>query len=677
MKTLRTPPKHFRAKKAAATVSAAALMLGVSHAATVAMHFQVNYCGYTGYTGFPVTLTAFGIPPSGWQNLTPMNSGYTSCPLGAPYVLTNTQTISTNTSTGGLNPLPNGTLNVTWSANTANFSGFGGYSSATNSTPYNLNVVNATAIFVGGEDQVYGSFLRDGVNFGPPGGADNTSGAGGYNVDITGLHSVFTNTPFVVELIASSDSMQVLTNAFVVDATHTVTNSVTYPSTPPVVDAGSAPWLRGHGGGLSTASGTVATNTDHLHIMSNLAAHGGTGGPPTGFDNAGTISGFIITDQPVVTMSPRSTLGNPGDSVTLNPYAIGVPPLSYQWRFNGVAIGGATNTSYAISGLNVAKSGNYDLVVTNTYGAATSKVAVVQVDLMQLASTSQLVPDTNPGNPERDGLNSGATWLASSSDGTISRSGVMQFVGTNTNSITIIGSTNFDSSKGTMMFWMRSAGIDPNTAGTIGAAIFGRPGSALANDQILAQQDGGNLLFNAPGTANVISSVKNVSDNKWHLVILTYDQSVSGGAALYVDGTLDTTNGNSAAWSAPVGKQWEIGFSSAGTLRAYDGLVDDVRFYNRQLTAAEVTSVFNTGALVDTNALQMQLNFNAAPGPGLIMTWHAGNSVLQSAPVVTGTYSDVSAASSPYYVAPSARQKYYRYRFPNAPQSLVSNPYLL
>src|ERR1700733_8117846 len=65
-----------RNKKVACTVSAAALMLGVSSAATVGLHFQVNYCDSQDYTGFPVTLTAFGIPPSGWQNLTPMDTGY-------------------------------------------------------------------------------------------------------------------------------------------------------------------------------------------------------------------------------------------------------------------------------------------------------------------------------------------------------------------------------------------------------------------------------------------------------------------------------------------------------------------------------------------------------------------------------------------------------------------------
>lgn len=217
MKKLRPTPRNDNVKKVACTVSAAALMLGVSPAATVGMHFQDNYCGSATYSGFPVTLTAFGIPTNGWQNLTPMNTGYSSCALNAPpYGYTLNETISTNTSTGGLNPIPSGSLNVTWFGPTANFSDFGGYGDPP--PYYNINIDDSVPTLTTGEMQVYATFLRDGINFGPPGGADNTARPGGYTVDITGLKSLFTNSPFVVELIAASDSMEVLTNAFVIDA---------------------------------------------------------------------------------------------------------------------------------------------------------------------------------------------------------------------------------------------------------------------------------------------------------------------------------------------------------------------------------------------------------------------------------------------------------------------------
>src|SRR5580658_3488766 len=94
-----------RSKKVACTVSAAALMLGVSSAATVGLHFQCSYsCGASAYGGFPVTLTAFGVPPSQWENLLPTGTGYGSCVWVAPGYETN-EIIDTTTSTNGLTPL--------------------------------------------------------------------------------------------------------------------------------------------------------------------------------------------------------------------------------------------------------------------------------------------------------------------------------------------------------------------------------------------------------------------------------------------------------------------------------------------------------------------------------------------------------------------------------------------
>ena len=381
-------------------------------------------------------------------------------------------------------------------------------------------------------------------------------------------------------------------------------------------------------------------------------------------------------------MSPQTILCYPGDTITLNPYAIGVAPLHYQWRRDGGPIAGATSSTYTVSGLNSANGGNYDVVVTNLYGSAVSKVSTVNVGIT-MTSTTGLAVDSNPNNPERDGLNNGATWLASSSDGSITRSGVMQFVATNGTGIAVPGSTNFDSSTGTMMFWMRSAGTDTSATGTFGAAVFGRPGNMFANDLVLAQEDAGPLYFNTPDTENYFSSVKNVSDNNWHLIVLTYDTSAAGGAALYIDGTLDTTNANIAAWSPPAGKELEIGFTSdtnapSSSLRAYNGQLDDVRVYNRQLTAAEVATIYSSGSLIDTSALQMQLTFNTAPVSGFSLTWPTPSSVLQSASTANGTYTDVSAAVSPYYIVPKTNQKYYRYRFsPVAPSTKVTNPYLM
>ena len=126
MKTLHRSVNHSRRRKLACTVSASALMLGVSHAAVVGFNFQVTWTdiGAPAYSGFPVTAAAFGVPAASWENLTPMDTGYaTGFGLPGPFYLT--ETIDATNDSGGLNPLPNGTLNVSWQATAANSSAFG------------------------------------------------------------------------------------------------------------------------------------------------------------------------------------------------------------------------------------------------------------------------------------------------------------------------------------------------------------------------------------------------------------------------------------------------------------------------------------------------------------------------------------------------------------------------
>jgi len=673
-----------RNKKIACTVSAAALMLGVSSAATVGLHFQCDYyCSSNlAYTGFPVTLTAFGIPPNGWENLTQTPTGYHSCVFVSPGY-TFDETIDTTTSTNGLNPLPNGSIDVTWFANCANFNPFAGYVA---SPPYyeeegghaGSSMLDTNP--ASGEELVYATFLRDGINFGPSAGnADNPLQAY-YSIDVTGLKSLFTNTPFVVELMASSDSMNLLTNALVTDVSNSITYSLPYPNTAPVNPQGGAPWQRGIGGGLSLVSG-VFSNADHIHIASNIPQHGGNGPPPTGFDNAGTISGFIFTDKPVVTMSPQPiALAGPGDTNILSAYAIGVPPLAYQWRLNGQNIPGATDLSYTNIISTLASGGNYDLVVTNLYGAATSKVATVTVDkITQGSISSNVVYDSNPDNAQHDGVNMGATWEASSSDGTVTRTGVMSFVATNATGITVADNSAFDGPTGTITLWLRSPGTDSSAPGNQEAPLICRTNGGIGDDFLFSQNDTGTLSFEASATVNQFNSKGNVSDNKWHFVALTFDQSTNGGAALYIDGALDTTNSNAgASWSWPAGQPIEIGYTSDLYWRDYNGLLDGVRYYNAILSPSQISAIYSSGngdGSVDPTALQLEFDFTAPPAGGILLNWQESTAVLQSAPTVAGPWTDVTGATSPYTIVPAANQQFFRYRY--VPQSQVSNPYLM
>ncbi len=156
---------------------------------------------------------------------------------------------------------------------------------------------------------------------------------------------------------------------------------------------------------------------------------------------------------------------------------------------------------------------------------------------------------------------------------------------------------------------------------------------------------------------------------------MTFDQTASGGEALYIDGALDDTNANGSAWSWTTGQPLEIGYSSDTTWTPYNGLLSDVRYYSTNLTASQISTIYSSGAPVDTADLQMDLAFGAAPGNGFVLKWAEGSAVLQSAPTLTGPWTDVTGAASPYTIVPAASQQFFRYR--HTPQNLVSNPYLM
>jgi hypothetical protein len=84
-------------------------------------------------------------------------------------------------------------------------------------------------------------------------------------------------------------------------------------------------------------------------------------------------------DVPAISTQPVSQTKAAGSSVTFSVTAAG-NITSYQWRFNGVNIAGATASSYTIPSVNSGNAGNYTVVVANSAGPITSNVAVLTVN---------------------------------------------------------------------------------------------------------------------------------------------------------------------------------------------------------------------------------------------------------------------------------------------------------
>ncbi|VXC57843.1 DUF3500 domain-containing protein [Massilia sp. 9I] len=99
---------------------------------------------------------------------------------------------------------------------------------------------------------------------------------------------------------------------------------------------------------------------------------------------AAALTVASATAAPAIVTQPVSQSVATGAGVTLTVTASGSGTLSYQWRKGGVAIAGATSSSYTIASAAAADAGTYDVVVTNSIGSVTSSATTLAVT----ASTS-------------------------------------------------------------------------------------------------------------------------------------------------------------------------------------------------------------------------------------------------------------------------------------------------
>jgi hypothetical protein len=364
-------------------VPAAALMLGASQAqTTVGLNFQAWYydsgttpqtVGYgAGYqtTGFPVTATAFGVAPENWSNTDPLDAHFVS--------------ISTNIQFDG-------TLTALVAAPAAWQSGIGelvaGFS---HSTPERVPP---------GNDEVTWGYLSDGTTVGPVLGESPS-------VSVSGLSTKFPHG-YVVQTIAAVNGVTTFDGVDITDGTND--SSVAY-STYYVANAASDGFDVGGTVGLSAPSAVFTSDIISINCQPQVAS-----------TDRSTLAGFIITDQPVISRDPQTAAIALGSPFILNASVIGVTPLGYQWRSNGVPIAGATSATYTNTSAALSDSANYDLIVTNLYGTAASGEAVVTILFPYPPQT--VTWDADPGTAgAQDGSGTWnfapAQWLVGSTDET-------------------------------------------------------------------------------------------------------------------------------------------------------------------------------------------------------------------------------------------------------------------
>jgi hypothetical protein len=93
-----------------------------------------------------------------------------------------------------------------------------------------------------------------------------------------------------------------------------------------------------------------------------------------------TTATLTVHAAPAITAQPSNQTVCVGAPASFSVTASGTGPFSYQWRKNGAAINGATNSSYNIAAAAASDAGSYDVVVTGACGSVTSSAASLTIN---------------------------------------------------------------------------------------------------------------------------------------------------------------------------------------------------------------------------------------------------------------------------------------------------------
>jgi hypothetical protein len=97
------------------------------------------------------------------------------------------------------------------------------------------------------------------------------------------------------------------------------------------------------------------------------------------FHTYGFANYQLVGTEPVIAAQPLNTFASIDELVNLSvALSAGAQPTYFQWQLDGVDIADQTNATLVLSNLTAGAIGNYRVIVTNSFGAVTSQVAVVE-----------------------------------------------------------------------------------------------------------------------------------------------------------------------------------------------------------------------------------------------------------------------------------------------------------
>ena len=418
---------------------------------------------------------------------------------------------------------------------------------------------------------------------------------------------------------------------------------------------------------------------------------------------SGQIGSFVLTSTstntaPSITVPPQDTSMWAGysDDIYLFVGATGVGTLSYQWRKNGTPVPTGTNSSLDFLGVQVADSGNYDVIVANDYGSVTSSVAVLtitnllpeiswppQSQIVAAGSNASFIVRTGIGTPPFDyqwRFNGASISGAKASSYTITNAQptnagsytvvITNVAGAVTSDVAVLtvvstpaatnrilsldgvsgyavaansADLNLASSDFTITAWVFLRNYDAwNSAILSKRAPGSRNGWMLYVGGLAQGSEAGKPVFIVSGGADArVTGTVDIRTNQWQHLAVVFSTN-SGVASLYINGILNA-NGS---LSPPLATTTNVflGRDSITSQYLWNGQMDEVCVWNRALTNNEVFAKMSCKRSGSESGLLAYWNFD--DGTLTDLTGRGRNGTLfANAAVVLMTGEDVIHAN--------------------------------
>jgi len=405
----------------------------------------------------------------------------------------------------------------------------------------------------------------------------------------------------------------------------------------------------------------AADNQSHVRFR---FAHAGTDSWYFGVDEFGLYS-IASVPAPVATApTPASQTVAAGNNAALSVAAVGSGPLGYQWRHYGTNLPGRTSQVLGLSPVRPSDAGPYDVVVSNSGGSTTSAAPAAVLTVINPAVFVKGQWDFNSSNLAATvGVDLQYFDSGVSNDTTFGTTTSFGLPDINGQPATVM---HFNPTAAPWGGYQMFHGATPNGGGAYVnqytliydiylPAVGWR--SLLQTD--LGNTSDGDFFINPSGGVGISGIYDgNVTANGWHRVAIAID--LAGPVlAKFIDGV---KVGNQTGGLSSVDGRFSLD-PSALLFADRDGDTDDTYVSSIQFSSGRRPDAF-IAALGGPSVSKIPGAITASIQSSSVLIRWTGGVPLQGADAVTGPWSTVTGATSPYTVPAVGGKKYYRPQIP-------------